>query len=205
VTIRKGEEWGEPGGLPPDGVLVASDAEARRVVTEARRAGEPVPPLGLVGGDLCRTLGGRGDVDRVRSPAGVRLPTDLGAVLVDGVQHWFVAHLVARRSWWRGRIVAVMNAQFLGDWDVAPRAHPGDGVLDVVDVSPSMPLLDRWRARGRLPSGAHVPHPDIAVSRRRALQIDLGRPTPVWLDGERVGEARRLAVRVEPDALVCVV
>ncbi|MFS8584718.1 MAG: hypothetical protein FWJ72_06500, partial [Acidimicrobiia bacterium] len=91
------------------------------------------------------------------------------------------------------------------DWDVAPRAHPGDGVLDVADVSPSMPLLDRWRARGRLPSGAHVPHPDIAVSRRRALQIDLGRPTPVWLDGERVGEARHLAVRVEPDALVCVV
>src|SRR5690606_11974114 len=65
----------------------------------------PISPLGLVGGDLCRTLGGRGDVDRVRSDAGMRLPTDLGAVLLDGVQHWFVAHLVARRSWWRGRIV----------------------------------------------------------------------------------------------------
>jgi hypothetical protein len=27
----------------------------------------------------------------------------------------------------------------------------------------------------------------------------------VWLDGERVEDARRLSVRVEPDALVCVV
>lgn len=205
MTVRPGEAWGEAGSLPEDGVVVGSDAEARRVVTAARRAGEPVPPLGLVGGDLCRTLGGRGDEARVRSDGGVRLPVDLGSVLVDGVQHWFVAHLVARRSWWRGRIVATMNAEFLGAWDVAPRAHPNDGKLDVVDVAPSMPVGDRLRARTRLPAGAHVPHPAITTSRRAALQLDFDRPTPVWLDGERVGEARHLSVRVEPDALVCVV
>ena len=28
-----------------------------------------------------------------------------------------------------GRIVAVMNAEFVGPWDVAPRAHPGDGLI----------------------------------------------------------------------------
>jgi diacylglycerol kinase family enzyme len=133
------------------------------------------------------------------------VPADLGSVLVDGVQHWFVAHLVARRSWWRGRIVAAMNAEFLGGWDVAPRAHPGDGLLDVVDVAAAMPLGDRLRARRRLPSGGHVPHPAIAVSRRPAVQLDFDRTTPVWLDGERVGDARRLSIRVERDALVCVV
>jgi hypothetical protein len=37
------------------------------------------------------------------------------------------------------------------------------------------------------------------------VQVDFDAPTPVWLDGERVGDARRLSVRVEPDALVCVV
>jgi hypothetical protein len=205
VTIRKGEAWGEVGGLPDDGVVVRSDAEARRVVTEARRAGRALPPVGLLGGDLCRTLGGRGDEARLRGDGAVRLPVDVGSVLVDGVQHWFVAHLVVRRSWWRGRIVAAMNAEFVGAWDVAPRAHPDDGLLDVVDVSPAMPLTDRVRARRRLPSGGHLPHPAIAVSRRPAVQFDLDRPTPVWLDGEPVGEARRLSVRLEPDALVCVV
>jgi diacylglycerol kinase family enzyme len=205
MTVRKGEAWGEAGGLPEGGVVVGSDAEARRVVTAARRAGEPVPPLGLVGGDLCRTLGGRGDLARVRSPEAQRVAVDLGSVLVDGVQHWFVAHLVVRRSWWRGRIVATMNAEFLGPWDVAPRAHPGDGRLDVLDVAATMPLADRLRARRRLPRGGHVPHPAIAVSRRPAVQVDLDAPTPVWLDGERVGDARRLSIRVEPDALVCVV
>jgi YegS C-terminal NAD kinase beta sandwich-like domain len=205
VTIRKGEAWGEAGGLPADGVVVRSDAEARAAATAARRAGRPVPTLGLLGGDLCRTLGGRGDEARLRSGAAARVPADLGSVLVDGVQHWFVAHLVARRSWWWGRIVAAMNAEFLGGWDVAPRAHPGDGLLDVVDVAAAMSLGDRLRARRRLPSGGHVPHPAITVIRRAAVQVDFDRTTPVWLDGERVGDARRLSIRIERDALVCVV
>jgi YegS C-terminal NAD kinase beta sandwich-like domain len=205
VTIRKGEAWGEEGGLPADAVVVGSDGDARSVVTAARRAGETVPPLGLLGGDLCRTLGGRGDETRLRSGAAVRVPVDLGSVLVDGIQHWFVAHLVARRSWWHGRIVAIMNAEFIGPWDVAPRAHPNDGVLDIVDVSPSLSLTDRLRARGRLATGGHIPHPAISTSRRPAVQIGFERPTPVWLDGEPVGETTNLSVRVEPDALLCVV
>jgi hypothetical protein len=205
VTVRKGEAWGETGGLPEGGVVVGSDAEARRVVTAARRAGEPVPVLGLVGGDLCRTLGGRGDPERLRAPGAARVPVDLGSVLVEGVQHWFVAHLVARGSWWRGRIVAAMNAEFMGAWDVAPRAHPGDGLLEVLDVSAAMSLADRFEARRRLPTGGHLPHPAIAVQRRPAVQVDLDGPTPVWLDGEPVGRARHLSIRVEPDALTCVV
>jgi hypothetical protein len=205
VTVRRGDAWGQAGGLPASGVVVSGDAEARAVVTAARRAGDPLPPLGLLGGDLCRTLGGRGDEGRLRSDAGVRVPVDLGSVLVDGRQHWFVAHLVARRGWWRGRIVAAMNAEFLGPWDAAPRAHPDDGLLDVFDVSAAMSLADRWTARARLAAGGHVPHPAIAVSRRPAVQVEFDVPTPVWLDGERLGEGRRLSVRLEPDALVCVV
>ncbi len=203
MTIRKGEPWGEPGPLPPHGVLVRSDREARAIVTAARRADEPIPPLGLLGGDLCRTLGGTGDEDRLRSDSAMRLPVDLGAVLLDGRLHWFVAHLVARRSWWRGRVVAVMNAQFLGAWDVAPRGHPDDGRLDVLDAD--LPLDERWQVRARLRSGTHVPHPRIHEQRVTALQVDLDRPTPVFLDGDELGPATALAIRVEPDALVCVV
>jgi hypothetical protein len=205
VTVRRGQGWGEPGRLAEDGVVVHSDAEARRVVERARRAGEPLPPLGLAGGDLCRTLGGRGDVGRLRSGDAARLPVDLGAVLVDGRLQWFVAHLVARRSWWRGPLLAAMNAEFMGDWDVAPRAHPNDGLLDMVVVDAAMTLTDRIQARRRLPTGAHVPHPAIRQSRRPAFQIEFDRPTRVWLDGERVATATNLSVRVEPDALICVV
>ena len=203
MTIKRGEDWGEAGPLPEGGVLVRSDAEARAVVEAHRRANRPVPPLGLLGGDLCRTLGGTGDEARLWSPEALRVPVDLGAALVDGRLHWFVAHAVARRSWWSGRIVAVMNAEFLGDWDVAPRGHPNDGRLDTLDAD--LPLGDRLKARSRLRTGAHVPHPGIRQRRVDAAQFDFRSPTPIRLDGALVGTVRRLSVRVEPDALTCVV
>jgi len=203
VTIEKGRPWGEPGGLPTGGVVVGSDAEARAVVERARRAGDPLPALGLLGGDLCRTLGGTGDESRLRGTGGMRLPVDIGAVLADGRLHWFVAHLVTRRGWWRGRIYAAMNAQFLGPWDVAPRSHPDDGLLDTLDVD--IGVGDRLKARGRLPSGTHVPHPGIVQQRVAAVQVELARPTPMRLDGIAVGAVRSLSIRVEPDALLCVV
>lgn len=219
MTIRKGEAWGELAPLPPGTLFAADDAAARRLVEAARRAGRPVPPLGLAGGDLWRTMGGRPESAHIvpvedggfrvrRAPDGTGdrvtvAPVDLGSVLIDGRQHWFVAHLVARRSWWRGRIVAAMNAEFLGRWDVAPRGHPNDGRLDILDVDAGLPLGDRLKARRRLPSGTHVPHPGIHQERVPAVQVEFDRPTPVWLDGEQVGEGRRLSIRVEPDALLC--
>ncbi len=207
MTIERGQPWGVAGALPDDGVLVRTDAEARSVVEQARRAGTPPPTLGLLGGDLWRTVGGAAVADgapmRVHGDEAMRLPVDLGHVLLDGRQHWFVSHLVLRRSWWSGRVVAVMNAQFLGRWDVAPRGHPNDGRLDVLDAR--LGLGDRWKARARLPQGLHVPHPDIAERRVTSEQFELDPPLRAWLDGEPLGEVRRVSVRVEPDAVVVVV
>jgi hypothetical protein len=202
MTIEKGQPWGTAGALPPGAIIVRGDAEARAVVERARRAGEPLPTLGLLGGDLCRTVGGAGDEARLRSDEAVRLPVDLGAALIDGRLHWFVAHLVARKRWWRGRIYAAMNAEYLGQWDVAPRSHPNDGLLDTFEVT--MSVGERLKARSRLPTGTHVPHPGIKVRRVAAVQVDVA-GLDIWLDGELVGPARSLSIRVEPDALTCVV
>jgi hypothetical protein len=203
MTIRKGEAWGERAEPPVDLVAVRSDAEAREVVTAARRAREPIPPLHLLGGDLCRTLGGPGDETRPPGAPVMVLPVDLGSVLVDGRLHWFVAHLIARRRCWRGRVVAAMNAQFLGRWDVAPRGHPNDGRLEVLDAD--LPVRERFQAWSRLPTGTHLPHPRISTRHLSAVQIEFATATPVFLDGVAIGPARSLAIRVEPDALTCIV
>ena len=68
MPIAKGEPWGRPGALPADGMVVASDAEARHAVEQARRANTAIPTLGLRGGDLFRTLGGR--VEAGAAPGG---------------------------------------------------------------------------------------------------------------------------------------
>ncbi len=202
MGIRRGRDWGRPGNLPDGGVVVTGDAEARAVVEAARRRGEPIPVLGLAGGDLCRTLGGTGGTGRLRA-GGHTVTCDLGSVLLDGRIHWFCAHLVARHSWLAGRAVVAMNAAFVGRWNLGPRAHPGDGLLDVSDGTlPPSQRLAAWR---RLRSGTHLPHPAITTRRVAAFSADFGRPVPVLLDGVRVGKARNLVVRVEPDALTVVV
>jgi hypothetical protein len=204
VTIRKGEAWGEPGALPDDGVVVRTDAEARAALEDARRHGRPFPALGLLGGDLARTLAAPGDEARLRSVdrGAMTFPVDVGQVLVDGRLHLFVAHLVARSRWWTRAVVA-MNAQWLGDWNLGPRAHPNDGLLDTSDAR--LRLGDLAKVRRRLPTGTHLPHPAISTRRTAAMTFELERALPVWLDGEQVDEGRVLAVRLEPDALRVVV
>ncbi|MHB8465829.1 MAG: hypothetical protein ACYDH6_17905 [Acidimicrobiales bacterium] len=201
MTIAKGRPWGRPGPLPADGVVARSDAEARDILETARRAGRPVPVLGLLGGDLCRTLGGRGELSRLRSADAVTFPIDIARVVARGTSHWFVAHLIARnRLWTRARVV--MNGAWLGTWNLAPRSHPNDGLLDVIDAR--LRLADLRPIRARLAHGSHLPHPRLAQSRVAAVDID---PTGlrVWLDGVPLDASGGLRIEVEPDAVHVVV
>lgn len=206
MTIKKGQSWGEPAPLPAGAVVVDSDAAAHSVLEDARRRGRPYPPLGLLGGDLCRTLGGRGDEARLHSSRATTFVVDVGQVEVDGDVHLFVAHLVARTRTWSRAFVA-MNAQWCsqwhGDWNLGPRAHPNDGLLDTYEVH--LGPRDLLRVRPRLHHGAHLPHPGIKERRSASAHVELGRALPVWLDGAAAGRARALSVRVEPDALTVVV
>jgi hypothetical protein len=194
VTVRKGSDYGQPAAEPPE-VVVGSDAELRRLLEDARRRDRPFPTVGLTGGDLCRTLGGTGALS-------VAFPVDVGEVLVDGRLHLFAAHLVARTRLWGYALVA-MNAQWRGGWNLGPRAHPGDGLLDVYEAR--LPAADRLKVRARLHHGTHLPHPALRERRVGAVQVTLPRPLPVELDGQRAGTGRNLSVRVRPDAIRVVV
>ncbi len=224
-----GADWGTVGDIPPDACVASSDAAAADLLAEARRSGRPAPAVVLTAGDMARTLGapaasGNGPDLRERglrergagstgtgvqadtgvqsdsgAGTGVGVSVDVGAVLVDGVLHWFVAHLVARRSWWRGRLLVVANASFIGHWNAAPRAHPGDGRLDTFDARPSLAV--RLAARRRLSAGTHLPHPDVVQRRTKAAQFTLDPTLDVYLDGRRLSRASTLSVRVEPASL----
>jgi YegS C-terminal NAD kinase beta sandwich-like domain len=204
MPISKGEPWGTVGEAPVGVQMVRSNLELWTLVNDHRSAGTPLPVVGLLGGDLMRAVGGTGDEARFTGDVAM-LPVDLVRAESEGIAAWFVAHLVARRSWWSGPLVAVMNAEHHGTWDIAPRAHPNDGRVDVVAVAATMSRRDRLRARGRLERGAHVPHPSIEIRQRAVHEFSFDRPTRVWLDGRRWTTTRSVVVTVEPDALiVCV-
>lgn len=203
MTIEKGSAWGHQGVLAEGAPVCGSDAELRALVVEAMQSGSLPEQVGLTGGDLWRTCGSPdGGIDRLRSQALVA-PIDIVEASFDDETTWFVAHLVARRSWWFGRVVAAMNAEFLGNWDVGTRTHPNDGRVDIYDTS--LDLVQRWMAWRRLPTGRHVPHPDISVRRLRKATIELHKPADIYLDGEKVGRTDRVDLTVHPDALTVVV
>lgn len=221
MSIRRGEDWGAPGPLAPGAPVVDDDAGLAALLTGAPPSGttgQRPPPLevGLLGGDLHRTLGAPAHTpDQLRAGDGLRLPCD--AVEVELLRpgggrelRHAVAHVVlapptrgGTPAWWRGRTVVVMNATHLGDLDLGPRAHPGDGLLDVTDGS--LPRRDRRRALVRAVTGTHVPHPSLTERRAGELAVEGLERSGAWLDGVAAGPVVGARVRVLPDALIVVV
>ena len=117
---------------------------------------------------------------------------DIGSVIVDGRRFAFVAHVIAWSRLWSGQVFAVMNSEWLGDWSSAPRAHPGDGYFDLVEARLS--LGDRIKARRRLPTGTHVPHPSIHVRKVTDTEIIFGTTRAIYVDGEHVGRAAAMQI-----------
>ncbi len=194
MTIEKGGSWGTADDVPSRAVEVDDDNAAREIVEDALGHGRESPALLLRGGDLCRTLGGGPD----RAVSGVRFAVDVGEVVIDGAPHYFVAHLVARTATWRSAFVA-MNAQWVRRWNLGPKAHPGDGLLDTYEIELEAAQLIAVRARaGR---GAHLPHPGIQERRLAAVSAEFDHARSVRLDGCVVGRTRTLSLRVIPDAL----
>ncbi|MDO8390132.1 MAG: hypothetical protein Q7V57_06560 [Actinomycetota bacterium] len=200
MTIRRGEAWGETVPSPADLVIAHSDAEARALVVHQMIASDGPLVLGLAAGDLARTMGG-GTPGRFPGEV-VRAPVDVLRLDAAGQRTWAVAHVVARRQWWRGEVLLAMNAQFLGAYDVAPRAHPNDGRVDVLRVAQTMTLRTRLAARARARIGVHLPHPQITSRQTPGTTVQFARPLTLWVDGERWIEAAELTITVEPDALV---
>lgn len=199
MTIGKGTAWGSAVPRPPDLLVVRSDADLARALT----ADQAATPVAVQGGDLWRTLGARELGDRVELQ---RMPIDLVDItLDDGTPFAAVAHVVAhgaptRGGVWRGPVTAVMNAEWIGDLDVAPRGHPNDGRVEVVRLDPSVGLRQRLAIRRRMRTGSHLPHPGISVRPVREHSLDFGRPLTVRIDGRAVGRSSTLSVRVRADA-----
>ncbi len=202
MGIERGRDWGWPGTLPEGAAVLSSDLELHVAVQRVLECDAPLV-VGLLGGSLWRTLGGGTDVARWRCGPATVLPVDLVRARIDDRDVVAAAHLVARRRTWLGPVLGIMNAAHLGSWNPAPRAHPGDGRVDVIEAR--LPVGDVWAARRRLPAGSHVPHPAISVRQAEEATFTLGRRCRVWVDGWSFGPATELTVEVLPGALHVVV
>lgn len=205
MTIKPGEPWGRAIDRPSDLVVVAGDHALARHLS-SMRDGDNGPPVFAVDSDFARTLGapqldGRLTVNE--------LPVDLIDIRLDGgaVTATACAHVVMsnpwwRGGWWRGSVVVVMNAEYIGEWDVAPRGHPNDGRVEVFEVDSTFGVRQRWQARRRVRSATHVPHPGIDTRTVRASSWSFRTPMKVSVDGRRIASAAAIEIAVSPDAAV---
>lgn len=100
----------------------------------------------------------------------------------------------------RANTVVIANGQYFGfDMNVAPRASPSDGLLDVqVFTGPKTSALSLLPKVSR---GRHLAHPLVHRFRSGVATVVTERPWPIEVDGDYLGETP-VTVRLEPGALL---
>lgn len=202
MNIEKGRSWGSLSPLPPEGVIIKTNKELLEKVNDCKRQGIDLPTFGLLGGDLWRTLGGRRAEERLYGGEATTLDIDLGCALLDGKIFWFCAHMFIG-SKLKGEKIFISNVAHYGKMNPAPKAHPGDGKYDMLEVKLSP--FQTFKAVKRVSAGTHIPHPGIKYRQVSSEQFSFGKKLSIGIDGKNIGKFSTVSIRIENEALRVVI
>lgn len=104
-----------------------------------------------------------------------------------------------RGGWLRGPVLVVTNTGIRRGRQIASRAHPNDGHLDVVSVA-SMNIRQRVIGWSKAKLGNHVPHPKIMISRTTHLDLAVSSKQLLVIDGRRYNHVSRVTLTMAPDS-----
>ena len=205
MTIRKGDLWGEPCSAP---IGLPEFATERDLGGNIRTNGT-IPEAVLKSGTLNQALG----VSTATPDRGqIKVMIDLIKVEYtghDGCDRNDIAVgsvLIGRRSW-LGGLYIVSNCGYLGTREVLSRAHPNDGVMDVLAVRSSMPFMQRLQALRKIRTSSHLPHPDISTKQTERFSWPIvgdearSKGARLVIDGESLGLVKSVRMQVIPDAI----
>lgn len=178
MTIEKGSEWGVVVDVHVGGV-VASDDLAREIGVSTRKAEYSGPWRRLPLDTLV-----------------VLLTTKVGRVERHETAGWLV---IGGR--YRGEFCVVSSLSFVGGRRLFSRAHPNDGRLDWLSITPTMPLRQRigfWR---RTRTETHLPHPLVRTGTGVGFQRQFARPVrALFSDGTVIKRVVGVDVVTSPDS-----
>jgi hypothetical protein len=205
MTIRKGDLWGEPCSAP---IGLPEFATERDLGGNIRTNGT-IPEAVLKSGTLNQALG----VSTATPDRGqIKVMIDLIKVEYtghDGCDRNDIAVgsvLIGRRSW-LGGLYIVSNCGYLGTREVLSKAHPNDGVMDVLAVRSSMPFMQRLQALRKIRTSSHLPHPDISTKQTERFSWPIvgdearSKGARLVIDGESLGLVKSVRMHVIPDAI----
>lgn len=198
MTIRKGEPWGTRIAKPSRIRHVSSDAEIAQCSSDDF--------ISIGGGDIYTTLGSPAfDSETVECTL---LPMDALHVKIrlsdtsekscTAASCIEVGSLVSPLK--SGRYICVTNGGIVSGRNLAPRAHPNDGRLDIMLVAETMSFRDRLTARKKALTGTHVPHPSISLRQDETFSTRrLGDRDKLRIDGVTVANWIEVSVSIVPD------
>jgi diacylglycerol kinase family enzyme len=102
----------------------------------------------------------------------------------------------------RARMVVVGNCgKITGGIDLLPDAEPDDGMLDIIVLAPRG--IGQWvSVAGRVLTRSDRTTSHLSRYRGTRTQVSVDEPQQVQVDGDIIGEARKLTCEVQPRALI---
>jgi YegS/Rv2252/BmrU family lipid kinase len=190
-------------------LLLAGEARPMDLVALAGAGGSQVTVAGSVYLGLASAAGQiANDTRLIRGPlvypvAALRALAGWEPVTfhVDAAASAWTAGTVTAPQEFAGYGVVVANLPYFGaGMKVAPKADPGDGVLDIV-LMRHAPKLAFLRVLAKIRKGAHIELDQIDTGRATAVTVTFDRPLKVGADGELFNLLSPLRISVLPEAL----
>lgn len=187
MTIEKGRLWGQEIVVP----LTTRDVDSDWQLAQ----GSPNQIHILTAGDLFDALG-KPSIPLVgQTRTVVRIDALVCTITHEAVSHRVIAASTIEIGHWfswgrKNRYIVVSNGGIMKGRNIAPRAHPNDGVAHVMAMEEEISWRNKRSAWQRAKTGTHIPHPYIGVTqgqffsfskvrKREKLTID-GQIIPVW-------------------------
>jgi len=199
MPISPGSKWGEEIVRPIATRSFGSDRELGTALRDHSLNSQPQGALQLVSDDFLSLLGLK---DVTRRTTAIKILIDALAISYTDKhgrthQDVCIGSLHIGRTL-RGTLSIVTNTGWWRGHDIAPRAHPNDGKLDIVEVAQTMTARQRITAWKRSLVGTHLPHPHIAYSQSDFYSWS-GELANLTIDGEKLGKVSHVHCRVQSD------
>jgi hypothetical protein len=205
MTIRKGQDWGAFESRPSGLKVVVDDIAASELITNQYLNFEMPLRISILNSGLSRTLGIKHSSPRSNQMLCTKFdvieanytPTDS----LEVSRRCFVGNAFINRNRFFGKTIAILNSSFVGNQDWAPKAHPNDGKLDLIEFESSMSIRQRLTAFKLMKSGAHLPHPKIRYRQVSEFEFSDERSATLSIEGRRICSIKRCVFTVLPDAV----
>ena len=195
MVISKGEDWGED----YDGEVVDSfdsEFELAQIVKKSYESGNRLV-ASLTQGDLLNSFGGGSNRKRIYE-------MDFCiAELDDKIEYAFISFFSAGKPFRSADVNFAINGTSVGSWQLGPRSHPNDGLLDI--TRGTMTLTQLFLARKKAKNGAHLPHPNLKYKRLEKDEWCFKKPKPIFCDQKYLGKAKKVKLWVIGDGFSLIV